>query len=172
MSLRFVNPRMPRFVRDEEESYFELEPGQGALLGKCEALYGEAIESGLEIWDVEVDGKPRYVAFLYMADSGTVFDRATSAVVAQRIQTYFGETNDKPLAEALNDGYRVARKEFAKALKAGSTLTGSWAAYQDMLDQSSPKKKAKKKARPKKKVSPKKKAPPKKRKSSPKKKRS
>jgi hypothetical protein len=135
MQLRFLNPRVPRFVEEDGEQYFELEKGQQAHFGECEALYGEPIDGGLEIWDVEVDGKLRYVAFLYMADSGAVFDCETGALVAQRIQTYFGETDDKAFAEALNQGYRVARKELAEKLTAGSTLDGAWAAYQDMLDE-------------------------------------
>jgi hypothetical protein len=124
--VRFVNPRI-------RPSRKKLQSGETQPFSRAEALYGEPISGSIEIWDVAVDGDVRYIAYLYMGDSGTVFDVSSKAVVAQRLQASFYAKDDKPLAEEMDTAYRAARKEFASQLKA-SKLEGPWGAYKRALD--------------------------------------
>jgi hypothetical protein len=147
-AVRFLNPRMPR-------SSDELDPMQRQQLEHAGKLYdgnrlsaaerlspdrdhGDGEDEGsfhgmLEIWDVERDGEHRYDAFLYMADSGTVFRRGTLEVVSERIQTYF-DAAEEGLAKALQGGYQEAAREHRAALRAGER-GGPWSAYRDALDE-------------------------------------
>jgi hypothetical protein len=64
----------------------------------------------LELWDVEEDGQHRYDAFMYMADSGTVFRRGTVEVVAEVVQCGF-EGRDRAFAHWLEQAYRRAHRD-------------------------------------------------------------
>jgi hypothetical protein len=147
-AVRFLNPRTPR-------SSDELDPMQRQQLEHAGKLYdgnrlsaaerlspdrdhGDGEDEGsfhgmLEIWDVERDGEHRYDAFLYMADSGTVFRRGTLEVVSERIQTYF-EAAEEDLAKALQGGYQEAAREHRAAIRGGER-GGPWSAYRDALDE-------------------------------------
>lgn len=72
------------------------------ILGRGDDDEDERIHPGfLELRTiVGPDGAPRYDAWLYMVDSGTIFEAGTETVVAEVIQ--FGvETDDDALARAL-----------------------------------------------------------------------
>jgi hypothetical protein len=130
MALRFLNPRQPRSI--DEMSPLQQEqlrvagkrydgsdlPAAERLSPEREVGPDEGDEGGsflgfLEIWDVEEDGVPRYEAYLYMSDSGTVFRRGTTEIVAERIQVYFQADGSAALGDALLEAYRAAQKEFS-----------------------------------------------------------
>jgi hypothetical protein len=71
----------------------------------------------VELWDVAEEGAHRYDAFLYNVDSGTVFRRGTTEVVAEMIQCYFDQADDEEFEAALQAGYRAAGVERAAAGK-------------------------------------------------------
>jgi hypothetical protein len=147
MGLRFLNPRKPR-------SADELSPTQKEQLRLAGKLYdgndldpaerlsperepgpdGGGFAGFLELWDLEEDGEPRYEAFLYVVDSGTVFRRGTTEIVAERIQTYF-QAKDEAFADALREAYHAGCKEFAAQLKEGAAQGGPWAAYRDAMEE-------------------------------------
>ena len=83
----------------------------------------EAVFCFVELWDVAEDGAHRYDAFLYNVDSGTVFRRGTTEVVAEMIQCYFDQADDEAFEAALQDGYRAACAERAAAKKAAKKAT-------------------------------------------------
>lgn len=140
MTLRFSNLRRPT-------RFDELDPIQRAQLEVCARLYfgkeeavpiaerlggdGEDPEAEfcfVELWDVEADDGRRYDAFLYNVDSGTVFRRGTTEVVAEMIQCYFDQADDEQFEAALQVGYRAACQERKAAAgktggkKAGGTI--------------------------------------------------
>jgi hypothetical protein len=63
----------------------------------------------LELWSVEEEGGHRYDAFMYMADSGTVFRRGTTEVVAEVVQCGF-QGRDRAFAHRLEQAYRRAER--------------------------------------------------------------
>ena len=136
MTLRFTNLREPaRFA--------ELDPIQRRQLAVCARLYfgdeevpiaarlggdGEDPEAAfcfVELWDVEQDGAHAYDAFLYNVDSGTVFKRGTTEVVAERIQCYFDQAADEALEAALQAGYHAACKARRGEAQAAATKKAS-----------------------------------------------
>ncbi|MEE1785359.1 hypothetical protein PUR71_20940 [Streptomyces sp. SP17BM10] len=46
----------------------------------------EAVLNSCELWDVVADGVPRYEAWLYQADSGSIFLAGTTEMVAEVLQ--------------------------------------------------------------------------------------
>ena len=129
MTLRFSNLRRP-------SRFDELDPIQRAQLEVCARLYfgedeavpiaarlggdGEDPEAEfcfVELWDVAEEGAHRYDAFLYNVDSGTVFRRGTTEVVAEMIQCYFDQADDEDFEAALQAGYRAACAERAAEKK-------------------------------------------------------
>ena len=118
MILRFSNLREPDRID-------VLSPLHRRQLAVCARLYfgdetpltrrlgGEEDDPGasfrfVELWDVEADGAHRFDVFLYNVDSGAVFRRGTTEVVAERIQCHFDHGEDKTLLAALQAGYHAA----------------------------------------------------------------
>lgn len=140
MTLRFSNLRRP-------SRFDELDPIQRAQLEVCARLYfgedeavpiaarlggdGEDPEAEfcfVELWDVAEEGAHRYDAFLYNVDSGTVFRRGTTEVVAEMIQCYFDQADDEDFEAALQAGYRAACAERAAEKKKAAKKAGKKAA--------------------------------------------
>lgn len=105
MKVRFVNLRRPG--SEEELSNTQKKQLQeagrrydGRNLSAEKRLSSESFGPTLSLWDVEVDGKHRIDAFLFMGDAGLLFQRGTTNVVAQRVQSEF-ESGDPDFDEAL-----------------------------------------------------------------------
>ena len=158
MTLRFSNLRRP-------SRFDELDPIQRAQLEVCARLYfgedeavpiaarlggdGEDPEAEfcfVELWDVAEEGAHRYDAFLYNVDSGTVFRRGTTEVVAEMIQCYFDQADDEAFEAALQDGYRAACAERAAGKKAAKKATKAGEAAKKATAKKATVKKAAKKA--------------------------
>jgi hypothetical protein len=123
MGLRFVNPRSPRQRADLSASQRrqlraagKLWDGQDltARLRMESADPQERLSQFLQLWDIEQDGVHRYDAFFYATDSGTIFRRGTTEVVAQRIQFGF---QMEVTAESLTYALRAANGERAPRAK-------------------------------------------------------
>lgn len=126
MSVRFVNRRDPQTLADLSAS----ERRQLRVAGK---LYDgqdlparrriasddpeECFGGFLTLWDVEVGGVHLYDAFVYAVDSGTVFRRGTTEVVAERIQFHF-ET--RVTGEGLTRALELAERGRARKKRAAA----------------------------------------------------
>lgn len=62
-----------------------------------------------ELWDVLRDGVHTHDLLLHNVDSGAVFTRGTTEVVARRIQLDYESDTDPLLAAALQSAHREAR---------------------------------------------------------------
>jgi hypothetical protein len=114
--LKFVNRREPRTIEELSASERRQLRVAGELYDGVDLPARRRIDSEdeeecfggfLTLWDVEVDGVHRYDAFVYAVDSGTVFRRGTTEVVAERIQFHF-ET--RLTGEGLTRALEVAEK--------------------------------------------------------------
>lgn len=85
-----------------------------------------------------------YDAILYNGDSGAVFVRGTTEVVAERIQRYFDNGREPGLVEALRSGYRAATMKPAVKLAAAKPAAGKKAAAKKTAKKAAGKKTAKK----------------------------
>jgi hypothetical protein len=173
MKLRFTNLRQPTSI----EQLSPLEQTQLAAAGKrydnvalpakerlSQERSQEDLDEGvsfygsLEVWEVEGDKAKRYTAFMYMADSGTIFRYGTTKIEGEVIQCGF-EMEDASIEDEIDAAYQAGCKEFAKELKAGPKMSGPVVAYQQAIAEikqepakpakkATPKKAAMKKATP------------------------
>jgi hypothetical protein len=153
MNITFQNLRRPSSIdqltkSQQEQLAFAGKLYDGVDLPAAERLKEERAQDDdeegvsffgmLELWDVFEDGVHRYDAFLYMADSGILFEKDKTEYAIERIQTYFGggngnRTDDDDFADALQEAYREAKNKPAAQHK--SKATGAWAAYESALQQ-------------------------------------
>jgi hypothetical protein len=113
MPIRFTNLRQPTRLDEFNET-------QRRQLEVCASLYfcgdkpleyrfgpddGRERFCLFELWDVEQDGEHKYDPVLYNGDSGTVFARGTTEVVAEMIQFHFDEAREPGLDDALQEAY-------------------------------------------------------------------
>lgn len=150
MKLRFLNLRLPTSI----DQLTAIEQSQLAAAGKRydsvdlpakERLsatrshedldQGVSFHGSLEVWDVEANKAKRYTAFMYMADSGTIFRYGTTKIEGEVIQCGF-EMEDSDFEDEIDDAYQAGCKEFAKELQAGPTMTGPAGAYQQAIAES------------------------------------
>lgn len=121
MSIIFVNCREPRTI----EALSGSERRQLRVAGKLydgrnlpaeRRIADESFVEFLALWDVEVNGVHCYDAFVYAVDSGTVFRRRTTEVVAERIQFHFeiGPTGEKLTGEGLTQALKAAGRQSAQ----------------------------------------------------------
>jgi hypothetical protein len=147
MKLRFTNLRQPTSI----DQLSPLEQTQLAAAGKrydnvtlpakerlSQERSQEDLDEGvsfygsLEVWEVEGDKAKRYTAFMYMADSGTIFRYGTTKIEGEVIQCGF-EMEDSSIEDEIDEAYHTGCKEFAKELKAGPKMSGPTGAYQQAI---------------------------------------
>jgi hypothetical protein len=72
-------------------------PAEGATLDESSFF------SLIDGWDICEEGQLRYTAWLYCADSGTIFEAGTTTVVAEVIQFYLDNCRDDAIREDLQE---------------------------------------------------------------------
>ena len=82
---------------------------------------------GLQIWDVYVDGKHTHDLWIYMVDSGAVFDKGTTKVALSCIQfDWSGGGGDPALAVAIGAAYESPGKKYKFVEKASASDAPRW----------------------------------------------
>jgi hypothetical protein len=117
MAFAFKNQRAPK-------SFAELTALQQKQLATCGKRYdGKSLPAAkryqqfsrehLELWDVLDDATPAYDAWIYVVDSGTIFEAGTTKVAAEIIQFDF-KSKDPLLAMLLQQAWNARKKSRAR----------------------------------------------------------